>query len=134
MHRLVESSDPDQVSSHQVRAHYTQRLVLAAAVCQELKHADGEIVGRPQGALEVLAWWMRTSYDLPEGQDVKFNHGLDNPLLTKYASDLKAELHSGAGVSQALATAFTADNAWELKSDMALVRNFLNSYLRRFDR
>lgn len=31
MYRLVESSDPDQVNSHQVRAHYTQRLVLTAA-------------------------------------------------------------------------------------------------------
>jgi len=108
--------------------------VLAAAVCQELKHADGEIVGRPQAALEVLAWWMCTAYDLPEGQDVKFNHGLDDPRLTKYASDLKPELSTGAGVCDAMATAFTADKAWELKSDMALVQNFLSAYLRRFDR
>ena len=36
--------------------------------------------------------------------------------------------------SSAMATAFTADKSWELKDDMALVRNFLNSYLRRFDR
>lgn len=109
MHKLIESSDPDQVASHEVRAHYTQRLVLATAVCQELKHADGEIVGRPEAALEVLAWWMRTACNLPEGQDVTFNYGLDDPRLTKYASDLKAELFASAGVCSAMATAFTAD-------------------------
>lgn len=66
--RLVESSDPEQVVRHNVRSHFTQRLILVAAVCRELQyHPDDLVGGRPQAALNVLSLWMRHAYDdLPE--------------------------------------------------------------------
>ncbi len=124
--------EPARSYEFNVRAHYMQRLVASAAVCHELKHADGEIVGRPQAALAVLSEWMHTNYALPEG-DVKFTYGFDDPLLTAHARDLKPELFAAAGVCDALAMAFTADTDRELKGDIAHLKNFLDSYLRRFD-
>ncbi len=134
MLRLVDSSEPNAVTRFNVQAHYTQRLVLSSAVCHELKHAAGEIVGRPRAALELLGWWMRSVYDLPKNRDVNYAHGLDDPLLTKYASDVKGELVAGARVCAALAMAFTADKEWELESDMRDIRNVLDAFLRQFDR
>ncbi len=129
----MDMSEPARSYEFNVRSHYMQRLVASSAVCQELKHAAGEIVGRPQAALTVLSQWMRHNYDLPNG-DVKFTYGFDDPLLTTHARDLKPELFAAAGVCDALATAYTADTDRELKGDMALLHSFLESFLRRFDR
>lgn len=81
-----------------MRAHYYERLVLTAAVCRELKAAgDGNQI-RARTALTLLARWMRDAYGLPDGQDISFSYGLDDPELTKYANDLWRELLFGATV------------------------------------
>jgi|GEM_PF-5496772 len=129
----MDLPEPARSYEFNVRSHYMQRLVASSAVCHELKHATGEIVGRPQAALAVLAEWMRDNYDLPGG-DVKFTYGFDDPLLTTHARDLKPELFAAAGVCDALAMAYTADTDRELTGDMAHLKNFLDSYLSRFDR
>ncbi|OBI45647.1 hypothetical protein A5707_01725 [Mycobacterium kyorinense] len=134
MFRLVESSNPDDVTKWNVRAHYTQRLVLTAAVCRELGSATrADVLGaRAREALGLLSWWMRTVYDLPEGRDVRYSHALDHPRLAEYASDLKHELEMGTRVCEALFMAYTADKDWELDSDIERIREELNAYRAEF--
>lgn len=127
--RLLESPHSDGVARHNARAHFTQRLVLAASVCRELQDApEDSIIGRPQAALQMLAWWMRTVYDLPEQSHIDYAHGLDHPRLEEFASDLKPELEAGARVCQALAMAYTADKEWERASDLERIRGRLAEY------
>lgn len=130
--RLIQGN-PDDVARHNVRSHYNQRLVLTASVCRELQRTPDDLVGgRPQAAIEILAWWMRDVYDLPAGKDIKYTHGLDDPGLTQYASDMKIELVLGAAVCDALAMAYTADKDWELQSDKKRLRERLDEYLAAF--
>lgn len=134
MLRLIESSNSVEVTRFNARAHYNQRVVLTAAVCKELQRAPDDIVGgRVQAALAMLSWWMRTVHDLPEGKDVHYAHGLADPRLAEYASDLKPELELGAAVCDALAMAYTADTASELARDEEQIRGQLNAYLAKFD-
>jgi hypothetical protein len=133
MFKLVESSDPDEVSRFQVRAHYEQRLVLIASVCRELQRSPEHISGgRVRAALQMLAWWMRSVYDLPQG-DVNYWHGLDDPRLIEFAADLKDELALGSSVCGALAYAYTADHGYEFDRDAQAVRVKLDKYAVSFD-
>lgn len=110
--------------------HYCQRLVLQASVCRELLNApEGSIVWRPEAALDMLNWWMRSVYDLPESSWLDYMHGLDNPRLAEFASDLMAELEAGSEVCAALRLAFTCDKDWEFKGDLARIRERLDEYL-----
>jgi hypothetical protein len=129
MFRLLESPDSDGVARHNTRMHFTQRLVLTASVCRELQNAPGDtIIWRPEAALYLLSWWMRTVYDLPKGSSINYSHGLDHPRLEKFASDLKPELEAGARVCQALAMAFTADKQWDYDDDVKKIRALLVEY------
>lgn len=129
MFRLIEHPDPDAVTRHDVRVHYTQRLVLQASVCRELLNApEGSIIWRPEAALDMLNWWMRTVYDLPEGSWIDYAHGLDHPRLAEFASDLKPELEAGSRVCAALRLAFSCDKDWEFKRDLESIRERLDEY------
>lgn len=132
--RLVDSSNPDDVTRHNVRAHYRQRLVLTASVCRELQRAgENFLVGRPQSALELLGWWMREIYDLPEGASLDYAEGLDDPRLTEYADDMKRELELGAKVCAAFRMSFTDDTSFELDGDFKTIRERLFEYLAEFE-
>ncbi|MUL76453.1 hypothetical protein [Mycolicibacterium sp. CBMA 226] len=132
MFRLVESSNPDEVTRFRVRAHYEQRLVLIASVCRELQRSPDRIAGgRPTAALSMLSWWMRTVYDLPSG-DVNYRHGLDDSRLMEFAADMKDELAAGSSVCDALAYAYTADHDYEFDRDAEDVRERLGRYLAGF--
>lgn len=132
MLRLVESSNPDDVTRFQVRAHYEQRLVLVASACRELQRSPGAMVGgRPGAALRLLAWWLRAVYDLPEG-DVNYWHGLDDARLADHAADMKEELSLGSSVCGALAYAYTADHDYEFERDAERVRELLDEYLAKY--
>src|SRR5690606_31793865 len=102
--RLTESSNAKGVTRFAVREHYTQRLVLIAAVCRELQHDPENRVGdRTRAAMELLAWWMRSAYDLPEDQALRYSYGFDEPYLEKYANDMVRELALGAAVCNSIA-------------------------------
>ncbi|MGB3485872.1 MAG: hypothetical protein WBB07_27090 [Mycobacterium sp.] len=132
--RLVEHSDSNELERYNVREHYTERLVLVAAVCRELEHAPaGKGLRRPGTALTLLSRWMRTVYDVPDRGDIKFNYGLDDTRLAEFAGDMKPELELGATVCDALAMAFTADKDWEYESDLERVRGTLDAYLQHCD-
>lgn len=134
MPRLVESSNPDAVSRFEVRAHYTQRLVLTASLAQELNRDTQRLVNPRSGAaFELLAWWMRTVYDLPGG-DIKYTRGLDDPKLSEFASDIADELRAGAAVCDALAMLYTADKDWEYEGDAERLRASLRSYFAAVDK
>ena len=134
MLRLVKSSNPDDVSRFEVREHYTQRLVLIASLAQELNRDTQKLVGARTGAaFELLAWWMRTVYDLPDG-DIKYTHGLDDPRLREFAGDLAQELHAGAAVCDALAMLYAADKDWEYEGDARRLRASLRSYFAAVDK
>lgn len=131
--RLIESTDPEQVIRYNVRAHYTQRLVLVAAACRELQRdPQSAAVGRPQAALALLDTWMRDAYDLPAGRDIPYRHGLDDPRLAKYASDLQRELELGTTVCEAHFRLFTADTESDYRNDLAGIRAHLETYLAEF--
>ncbi len=131
--RLIESSDPDQVVRHKVRSHYTQRLVLVAAICRELRqHPDDLVGGRPQAALNVLNLWMVEAYDLPRNRDIDYQHGLDDPRLAEYASDIQRELELGTKVCEAYFMLFTADTKGEYDSDHTRIRERLDHYVAEF--
>lgn len=110
-------------------------LVLTAAVCRELGAATcDEVVGiRAREALGLLSGWMRRAYDLPERGDIRYSHGLDDPLLAQYASDFKHELDLGAKVCDALMLSYTADHRGEFSSDVKELREKLSAYRAEFD-
>lgn len=130
MHWLVSSANPDDVTRFEVRARYTQRLVLTRAVCRELGHATlDDVVGEPaREALRLLTTWIHSAYGLPEDRGVDYRHGLDDPQLDEYASDLKPELELGTEVCAAMFMVFTADKDWELKSDVRHLQRKLEAY------
>lgn len=130
MFRLVQSSNPDDVTRFDVRSHYTQRLVLTRAVCRELGAATvDDVVGeRVREALGLLSWWMQTVYELPQGRDVDYRHSLDDPKLAEYASDIKLELELGTRVCEAVFMAYTADYTSELDRDVRNVQQELRAY------
>lgn len=133
MLRLVSSSNPDDVTRFNVRAHYLQRLVLTVAVCRELERApDNHVGGRPGAALELLAAWMRDAYRLPNERDVPFAHGLGDDKLVDYANDLRRELQVSTRVCEALAMLYTADNQSEFDSDTDRLKRSLKSYVAEF--
>lgn len=131
MFRLIEHPDPDAVTRHDVRTHFIQRLVLTASVCHELSNAPGRgsTGHRPQAALYILSWWMRTVYDLPESSWIDYAHCLDHPRLAEFASDLKLELEAGSQVCAALRLALSCDKDWELAGDLDRIRDRLDEYL-----
>ncbi len=131
--RLVESSNPEQVVRYNVRSHYAQRLVLVAALCRELhRHPDDPVSDRPQAALNVLSQWMVEAYDLPSGRGIDYKHGLDDPRLAKYASDMQRELELGTKVCEAYFMLFTADTQYDYDSDQASIRRWLTAYMAKF--
>lgn len=132
--RLVDSSDPGAVARYDIEVHYTQRLVLTAGVCQELRRSSDNLSAlRPQNALSLLAQWMRASYELPKNRDVDYMHDLTNPLLRETVPQLEDELVAGSEVCAALAFSYTADHSWELEKDQRKVRGLLRGYLTEFD-
>ncbi|MGB3356838.1 MAG: hypothetical protein WBB00_29245 [Mycobacterium sp.] len=134
MLRLVKSSNPDDVSRFEVRAHYTQRLVLTASLAQELNRDTQKLVNpRIGAAFELLAWWMRSVYDAADG-DIKYTHGLDDPKLSEFAGDLAQELRAGAAVCEALTMLYTADKDWEYEGDAERLRASLRSYFAAVDK
>lgn len=132
--RLLESSEPGEVTRHNARAHFTQRLILVAAVCRELQYHPDELVGgRPHAALDVLNLWMRHAYDdLPDNRDIDYKHGLDDPRLAQYADDLQGELDLGTRVCEAFFMLFTADTQGEYDSDRSNIRRCVDQYLAEF--
>ncbi|OBI29828.1 hypothetical protein A5710_20760 [Mycolicibacter sinensis] len=130
---LSELPNPDGLTRFNVREHYAQRLVLIAAVCRELQHEPEIRVGdRALAAIELLAWWMRWVYDLPEDQALRYSYGFNEPYLTKYADDMFRELAHGAAVCDSVVKSFTADKPWELDEDMRRVRMHLDAYLAAY--
>lgn len=134
--RLVESSDPEQVIRHNVRSHFTQRLVLVAAVCRELQyHPDDLVGGRPHAALDVFNLWMRHAYDdLPDNRDIDYRYGLGDPRLAQYADDLQGELELGTRVCEAFFILFTADTQGEYDGDRRRIRERLDEFFANFGR
>jgi len=134
MLRLVESSNPDDVTRHNVRAHYTERLVLTASVCRELqREPDGFVGGRAEAALDLLNQWMRERYDLPKDRDVDYSHGLDDPRLVEYASDMQRELELATNVCSAFFMLFTADTESQYRGDLREIKAQLAQYLTEFE-
>lgn len=131
--RLIDSSDSEQVTRYNVRSHYTQRLVLVAAICRELQqHPDDLVGGRPQAALSVLNLWMVEAYDVPPNRDIDYKYGLDDPRLAKYANDLQRELELGVAVCEAFFMLFTADTQGDYERDRARIGERLDHYVAEF--
>ncbi|GAA2567370.1 hypothetical protein [Mycolicibacterium diernhoferi] len=131
--RLIDSSDSEQVTRYNVRSHYTQRLVLVAALCRELqRHPDDLVGGRPQAALNVLNLWMVEAYDLPRNRDIGYQHGLDDPRLAEYASHIQRELELGTKVCEAYFMLFTADTQSDYDRDRTRIRERLDHYVAEF--
>ena len=79
--RLVESSDPSEVTNYQASWHLRERLSLANALCLALQRTRGSNDGMPAGVtFSLLVRWVRERYPT-NGPEVDPRDGLERMLV-----------------------------------------------------
>jgi hypothetical protein len=129
MHRLVNSSNPEDVDRDKAVNLLTQRAILTRAVCRELLDADTSFNDRrPQTSLVLLLQWI--ARNLPES--VRFephpSDGIDSMVVPDTCRELLQEIRDGAEVCEALFMLLTADNRIQADNDQAIIQNKLDRY------
>src|SRR5437870_381942 len=112
MHRLVGSSNPEDVERDTAVRLLTERAVLTRAVCRELLDAAGRFDDRrPCTALAILLQWLRQN--LPESVRIEPHpsDGIDGMVVPGTCQALLQEVRGGAQVGEALFMLLTADNS-----------------------
>lgn len=125
--RLIGSSDRGAVARDRALWLLRERVVLATAVCHELRRADGNFTdARARAALDLLRHWVSERY-AADGETHP-GDGLADMLVPAGGEQLMAELTAGTEICEALAMLWTADTQRELDGDSARLQRLLDVY------
>ncbi len=125
--RMIDSSEPGEVSRDQAMWLLYERVVLTTSVCRELRRCQGEYVdSRARAALDLLRRWIRDRYEF--NVETHAMDGLDKMVVPYGAEHLMTEIRIGSEVCEALAMLWTADTQGELASDSARIAELMKKY------
>lgn len=110
---LTNATWYEENTADRQQRHLRERAFLTNAVCREIQASDGDYDSQQvRTAVTMFQRWITEEFGLPDGESIRFRHGLDE-LDDVGTADTIREIQTGADVFQDVQLFWWADSAME---------------------